>query len=308
MTIHCFYRCDCPDGYKGRNCTEKEYCYWFVCPNGSECVSLIDGHECVSNATFNGVNSTVVVRPNDGGNLSDATITATFRTQRNGTLLHILGSDNSFIRLSVQGKKVVIEVPEKDSTSVTSVFGRRANDGKWHTVSLTLMIWFVVKEIYYPTPKHDVGYGQILFLTHRGKHSLRGERCFSSSQNVKPQTLKSYYVVSVSRSSSDFSAAFWRLTWIARVRSNCRWTCRSTWTTSSPRPKSSSEQVTDTTSDHEINTNSDQLPVSERSFHRFRRLTLTFILPDRTEIISEAVSEKSESEEFLFRFSMTLNW
>ena len=142
MTIHCFYRCDCPDGYKGRDCTEKEYCYWFVCPNGSECVSLIDGHECVSNATFNGLNSTVVVRPNDGGNLSDATITATFRTQRNGTLLHILGSDNTFIRLSVQGKKVVIEVPEKDSTSVTSVFGRRANDGKWHTVSFWITISF----------------------------------------------------------------------------------------------------------------------------------------------------------------------
>jgi len=58
-----------------------------------------------------------------------------FRTQRNGTLLHILGVGDKFIRLSVQGKKVVLEVPETDSFT-TSVFGKRANDGKWHTVKI----------------------------------------------------------------------------------------------------------------------------------------------------------------------------
>jgi hypothetical protein len=35
----------------------------------------------------------------------------------------------------VQGKKVVLEVPETDSFT-TSVFGKRANDGKWHTVKI----------------------------------------------------------------------------------------------------------------------------------------------------------------------------
>ena len=57
------------------------------------------------------------------------------RTQRNGTLLHILGVGDKFIRLYVQGKKVVLEVPETDSFT-TSVFGKRANDGKWHTVKI----------------------------------------------------------------------------------------------------------------------------------------------------------------------------
>jgi protein crumbs len=74
-----FFSCECPEGYKGRNCTEKEFCYWFVCPSGSQCVSLNDGHECVANATFNGLNSSVIVRPNNGGNLTSGTITATFR-------------------------------------------------------------------------------------------------------------------------------------------------------------------------------------------------------------------------------------
>jgi hypothetical protein len=63
-------------------------------------VSLIDGHECVANATFNGLNSTVVVRPNDAVNWTagTGTIAATFRTQRNGTLLHVVGADDKFIR------------------------------------------------------------------------------------------------------------------------------------------------------------------------------------------------------------------
>ena len=26
------YRCQCPPGYKGRDCGEKEYCHWFKCP------------------------------------------------------------------------------------------------------------------------------------------------------------------------------------------------------------------------------------------------------------------------------------
>ena len=102
------------------------------------CLSLIDGHECISNATFNGVNSTVVVRPTDTGNLTSETISATFRTQRNGTLLHIVGAGEKFIRISVQGKKVAVEVPERNSIN-TSVFGKRANDGKWHTVSTGLV-------------------------------------------------------------------------------------------------------------------------------------------------------------------------
>jgi hypothetical protein len=57
------------------------------------------------------------------------------RTQRNGTLLHIVGSGDKFVRISVQGKKVAVEVPETESIS-TSLVGKRANDGKWHTVSL----------------------------------------------------------------------------------------------------------------------------------------------------------------------------
>ena len=31
------YHCVCPDKYKGRNCSEKDFCKWYTCPAGSAC-------------------------------------------------------------------------------------------------------------------------------------------------------------------------------------------------------------------------------------------------------------------------------
>jgi len=36
-----------------------EFCQLQDCPFGSTCRNLNDGHECVANATFNGVNATL---------------------------------------------------------------------------------------------------------------------------------------------------------------------------------------------------------------------------------------------------------
>ena len=59
------YHCVCPDKYKGRNCSEKDFCKWYTCPAGSVCSALADGHECRTNATFNGVNSTALYSPGE---------------------------------------------------------------------------------------------------------------------------------------------------------------------------------------------------------------------------------------------------
>ena len=87
------YHCVCPDKYKGRNCSEKDFCKWYTCPAGSACSALADGHECRTNATFNGVNSTAVYSPHFKSDATSApdrnVISATFRTKSSGTVLQV---------------------------------------------------------------------------------------------------------------------------------------------------------------------------------------------------------------------------
>jgi protein crumbs len=108
------YECSCSEGWKGRNCTEKEFCFWRPCPEQSICQSLADGHECVSNATFNGVDSTLLAKPILTGNIENATdIKVKFRSRSSGgTLLQLLGNDNDqFIRLVLEDNKIKIDLP-----------------------------------------------------------------------------------------------------------------------------------------------------------------------------------------------------
>ena len=132
------YHCQCPQGYKGRNCQQKEFCFWYTCPlSSSQCVSLEDGHECISNATFNGVNASIVYSPEDSKINSlnaDSTIAAKFRTKTNGTILHIVSGQTS-IRLGVQDGEIEIEIPELDSNRIFRA-GSNLNDGEWHEIKL----------------------------------------------------------------------------------------------------------------------------------------------------------------------------
>lgn len=144
--------CKCPKGYKGKHCSEKEFCQWYDCPSeASTCVSLPDGYECVTNATFNGVDSSVGYNPVNIGEDIDKTVEVTFRTNRsNGTLLHFVGSDGTYIRLKVgSDSRLVLDIPLRRSGSQTggidsdwiiesSSFGPVVSDGSWHRVLLRL--------------------------------------------------------------------------------------------------------------------------------------------------------------------------
>jgi protein crumbs len=130
------YLCHCTEGYRGRNCAEKEYCHWYQCPDGSECKSLVDGHECLSNGTFNGINSTLIVRPQFSQQVENATsIEVTFRSIHNGTLFQIWRSFDQFIRLALTPREITLQVPEMDGTThsynLDPLF-----DGSWHKISV----------------------------------------------------------------------------------------------------------------------------------------------------------------------------
>ena len=146
------YHCQCQDGYRGQDCAEKEYCFWYECPLGSTCNSLDDGHECISNATFNGVNSTILVYPQlsvesenfvnaSSSNEADNEIVVTLRSRNRGagTLLQITNAnDGEFIRLSLQEEKLVIDVPEVDGQMHSYFLDSfdDADDDDWHTVTI----------------------------------------------------------------------------------------------------------------------------------------------------------------------------
>ena len=139
------YRCECQQGWKGRNCADKEYCYWNKCPGESTCVSLSDGFECLTNATFNGVSASVSFKPENFPNSSyssviENTIKATFRTKyiTGGTILHIVGGeeyDNKYIRISIKDKRLSLEIPEGNKMLNESLEGDVLS-GDWQIVEI----------------------------------------------------------------------------------------------------------------------------------------------------------------------------
>ena len=129
------YYCQCTEFFRGRNCTQKKYCSWYKCPSGSTCRSLDDGHECISNATFNGVNSVVVVSPQFSTQVeNNTTIEIRYRSRSTGTLLQVSRTFDQFIQLSLTeaGEAISIEVPEKDGTIHTYNVAVNNTDGGWH--------------------------------------------------------------------------------------------------------------------------------------------------------------------------------
>jgi len=120
---------------QGENCDEIEYCYWNQCPEGSTCNTLIDGHECVTNATFNGVNNNIIYMADFSHDDEEFnSVTATFRTQTNGTLLHVIGDDNSELQISIINGQIDTILPV--STMKNFTFGNDLDDGEWHTLEI----------------------------------------------------------------------------------------------------------------------------------------------------------------------------
>ncbi|GBP77408.1 Protein crumbs [Eumeta japonica] len=108
------YTCECPRGYKGKQCAEVEFCQLQNCPLGSNCRNLDGAHlfvyryECLSNATFDGVNTTLTYSlrlptrgvgagagagagaapSNEPAYIPPDSLTITYRSKTGGTLLH----------------------------------------------------------------------------------------------------------------------------------------------------------------------------------------------------------------------------
>ncbi|KAK2721506.1 protein crumbs-like [Artemia franciscana] len=131
------FRCQCPLGLKGKTCDELEFCSIYQCPGNSTCENLIDGYECLTPATFNGVNATLTYQP-ILNNISINSITFKLRSRHGGFLLH---SQNT---ASLQPRHLTV-IARNDGIHLEWLLGglRETNkfegavlDGEWHQVAL----------------------------------------------------------------------------------------------------------------------------------------------------------------------------
>ena len=125
-----------------------EFCAIHQCPAGGHCHNLNDGYECLTSATFNGVNSTIEytslgidgVHPESR---LEQTVQFSFRSKQGGTVLTIQNEASlhvRFLRLDIESRGIVIRWISKSGLVVNESLHElpHALNGSWHSVSLNL--------------------------------------------------------------------------------------------------------------------------------------------------------------------------
>ncbi|CAG9817889.1 unnamed protein product [Phaedon cochleariae] len=127
------YRCNCPRGFKGKDCSDLEFCELEGCPPGSTCKNLEDGHECLINSTFNGLQEPLsyhlTVTPRSAKNIVFDTLELQYRTRSWGTALFAKLDDNHFV-IFIYHNEVVVEW-RFDMQTTTKRFRKDRFEGQW---------------------------------------------------------------------------------------------------------------------------------------------------------------------------------
>ncbi|XP_076046639.1 cell polarity complex component crumbs isoform X2 [Oratosquilla oratoria] len=132
------FECTCPFGFKGKTCSELEYCEMHSCPAQSECQNLDDGYECVASITFNGINSSLTYIPNlthPPEILSNISIV--YRSKMGGVLLYAQNIDAT-VTISALPDGVFIQLTNGTLEQTSSHFASNQTlDGLWHLLTVT---------------------------------------------------------------------------------------------------------------------------------------------------------------------------
>lgn len=98
------FGCECPRGYKGKQCQLIQFCELQKCPGNATCKNLDDGYDCITNVTFHGNEISPLeyyFHQNATHNSMrldqmEKTIEISYRTKTGGTLLHVSDEDMFF--------------------------------------------------------------------------------------------------------------------------------------------------------------------------------------------------------------------
>ncbi|XP_068155556.1 protein crumbs isoform X3 [Drosophila tropicalis] len=142
------YSCTCPNGYKGKDCQEIEFCQLVRCPGNSTCQNLDDGYECLTNITFTGLERSPLAfsyfkeqqAEDNVGVPTKSTlkpvIEIAYRTRAGGTLLFIDNND-SFFEIGVNGARVTITWKLTQlHIGESARFEKENPDGEWSRIYL----------------------------------------------------------------------------------------------------------------------------------------------------------------------------
>ncbi|XP_073817054.1 cell polarity complex component crumbs isoform X3 [Musca autumnalis] len=139
------YICKCPNGYKGKDCQEIEFCQLVTCPGSSVCQNLDFGYECLTNITFRGnekapLSFSFYKEPqllDDSKPKLKPIIEIAYRTRTGGTLLYLENQD-SFFEIGVnQGQVTVTWKFNQDPLGDTKRFSKDNSDGiEWSRIFL----------------------------------------------------------------------------------------------------------------------------------------------------------------------------
>ncbi|XP_017770186.1 PREDICTED: protein crumbs isoform X2 [Nicrophorus vespilloides] len=132
------YICDCPRGFKGKDCKDLEFCQLEKCPPGSICKNLEDRHQCMANVTFDGETSPLMYELTVPVNRKKAFIVETielmYRTRSWGTALFAKHQSNYFT-IFIYHDEVVVEW-SINGFSESKRFRKEHFDGQWVTLLL----------------------------------------------------------------------------------------------------------------------------------------------------------------------------
>ncbi|XP_042205015.1 protein crumbs-like [Homarus americanus] len=131
------FLCTCTVGFKGKTCEDREYCAIYECPQGSECVNLDDGYECLANLTLNGVNSSMTYSPNFRNPPSQISeITLNYRSQVGGVLFWAAGID-AHVWVGLDHSSVVVHQTNGSASRSASFTSNSTLNGEWHSLFIS---------------------------------------------------------------------------------------------------------------------------------------------------------------------------